>query len=113
MTVMSRRLFVSVGTCACLAPAVASGQTTSPTGKWVCPPCGCEMDGKDFDAPGDCVRSRSISAINASCGSAGSGGAVSKSFSVWISCSTSPDGRSSPAVAIFSAMCPRLYRSTR
>jgi|GEM_PF-4715515 len=22
--------------------------------KWICPPCGCASDGKDFDAAGEC-----------------------------------------------------------
>ena len=54
MAVMSRRVFVSVAACACLVPAGALAQTTSPTGKWICPPCGCDSDGKVFDAAGDC-----------------------------------------------------------
>ncbi|RYG30392.1 MAG: hypothetical protein EON93_14920 [Burkholderiales bacterium] len=33
----------------------ASAQTPDPTGKkWVCPPCGCGQDGKEFDAEGPC-----------------------------------------------------------
>lgn len=61
MTIASRR-FVLRGAvfgaaCACVA-GLAAAQTasppTSPTDKWVCPPCGCESDGKDFDAPGAC-----------------------------------------------------------
>lgn len=32
----------------------ATAQTPAPAGKWICPPCGCAADGKDFDAPGVC-----------------------------------------------------------
>jgi hypothetical protein len=31
-----------------------SPQGKSATGKWICPPCGCTNDGKEFDAPGQC-----------------------------------------------------------
>ena len=60
MTIASRRRLLQVGffgaACACLAPALAGAgtPTTSPSGKWVCPPCGCAADGKEFDAPGAC-----------------------------------------------------------
>lgn len=61
MTVASRRLILQGAVfgvaCACvggLAVAQSSSPPTSPTGKWVCPPCGCAADGKDFDAPGAC-----------------------------------------------------------
>jgi hypothetical protein len=40
--------------CACLAPRLAYASAESPSGKYVCPPCGCSADGKVFDAPGDC-----------------------------------------------------------
>ena len=40
--------------CACVAPTFAAAQTTSPSGKWTCPPCGCAADGKEFDAAGAC-----------------------------------------------------------
>ena len=59
----TRRRFLQAGTlgaaCACVGGgwAFAQGQPqakTSPTGKWICPPCGCASDGKDFDAPGAC-----------------------------------------------------------
>ena len=53
MAAMSRRLFVSTVVCGCTIPAAALAQT-SPSGKYVCPPCGCEEDGKEFDAPGAC-----------------------------------------------------------
>jgi hypothetical protein len=39
--------------CACVAPRLAFA-ADSPTGKWVCPPCGCAADGKEFDKPGTC-----------------------------------------------------------
>src|SRR5436190_23203368 len=32
----------------------ALAQTAEPGKKWVCPPCGCDMDGKPVDAPGVC-----------------------------------------------------------
>jgi hypothetical protein len=58
MTALSRRAFVGLAACGCLAVASsASAQgapAPSPSGKYVCPPCGCAMDGKDFDAPGVC-----------------------------------------------------------
>lgn len=53
MVALSRRLFVSAAACGCLAPAAAFAQA-SPSGKWICPPCGCDQDGKVFDAPGFC-----------------------------------------------------------
>ena len=40
--------------CACLAPRFAYAEGESPTGKWMCPPCGCSADGKEFDKAGDC-----------------------------------------------------------
>ena len=57
MSNASRRLFLQAGflgaACACLAPALAVAADT-PKGKWVCPPCGCAADAKEFDAPGTC-----------------------------------------------------------
>ena len=57
----SRRRFLKAGmlgaACACAGAGWAFAQpapTTSPTGKWICPPCGCSADGKDFDAAGAC-----------------------------------------------------------
>jgi hypothetical protein len=50
---MSRRLFAAAAACGCVAPAWAVAQT-SPSGKYVCPPCGCDQDGKVFDKPGFC-----------------------------------------------------------
>ena len=57
----SRRRFLQTGmlgaACACAGAGWAFAQpapTTSPSGKWICPPCGCSNDGKDFDAPGAC-----------------------------------------------------------
>jgi hypothetical protein len=33
----------------------AMAQQPAPGGKkWMCPPCGCPSDGKEFDAPGKC-----------------------------------------------------------
>lgn len=41
--------------CACLAASAAVAQGSAPTaGKWICPPCGCPSDGKDFEAAGFC-----------------------------------------------------------
>ena len=44
--------------CACAAVAAAAAQTPAsppkPGQKYVCPPCGCAADGKEFDAPGAC-----------------------------------------------------------
>ena len=34
--------------------SIAAAQTPAPHVKWVCPPCGCAQDGKEFDAPGSC-----------------------------------------------------------
>ena len=57
MSNASRRLFLQAGflgaACACLAPALALA-ADRPKGKWVCPPCGCAADAKEFDAPGTC-----------------------------------------------------------
>jgi len=60
MTHASRR-FVLQGAlfgvaCACAAGGAVSAQTPPPTPgqKYMCPPCGCENDGKEFDAPGVC-----------------------------------------------------------
>jgi DNA-directed RNA polymerase subunit RPC12/RpoP len=54
----SRRTFIGLGVvavCACAAAPIALAQTAAPPGtKYVCPPCGCSADGKEFDAPGDC-----------------------------------------------------------
>jgi hypothetical protein len=46
-----RRTFLGVA-CACAAAPLAFAQT--PDGKYVCPPCGCSQDGKEFDKPGTC-----------------------------------------------------------
>ncbi len=62
MTLASRR-FILQGAffgvaCACAAvgATAASAQTppAKPGQKYVCPPCGCAADGKEFDAPGAC-----------------------------------------------------------
>ncbi|WP_293678180.1 heavy metal-binding domain-containing protein [uncultured Phenylobacterium sp.] len=55
MAVLSRRVFVGSGVvaaCACVLPSPGYAQSAS--GKYVCPPCGCDNDGKVFDAPGEC-----------------------------------------------------------
>lgn len=61
MSLSSRRLVlqgaVFGAVCACVAPAFAWAAETpapAPGGKYICPPCGCESDGKLFDAPGAC-----------------------------------------------------------
>lgn len=57
MTVLSRRLFVGAAACGCVAALPAFAQAPpapSPTGKYICPPCGCDGDGKVFDKPGFC-----------------------------------------------------------
>lgn len=54
MTVLSRRAFAGLATCACLVPTVALAQAPAASGKFVCPPCGCSYDGKVFDKPGVC-----------------------------------------------------------
>jgi hypothetical protein len=46
-----RRTFLGAA-CACAAAPLAFAQ--SPEGKYVCPPCGCSQDGKEFDKPGLC-----------------------------------------------------------
>lgn len=58
MSIASRRGLLKGGlfvfACACATPRGAFAAETSPTGKWVCPPCGCSADGKEFDKAGDC-----------------------------------------------------------
>lgn len=58
MSIPSRRRVLGAGVlgvvCACAAPRFAFAYADSPTGKWMCPPCGCSADGKAFDAAGDC-----------------------------------------------------------
>lgn len=46
----SRRRFLGMGAAAALVSPIYAQQG----GKWICPPCGCAMDGKTFDAPGRC-----------------------------------------------------------
>lgn len=51
----SRRSFLSLGLaagCACIG--AAPGSASAAEGKFICPPCGCAMDGRDFDGPGAC-----------------------------------------------------------
>ena len=58
MSLQSRRRALKTGliglACACVAPRFAFAEGESPTGKWMCPPCGCSADGKEFDKAGDC-----------------------------------------------------------
>lgn len=61
MTLASRRLVLQGAlfglACGCLgvgAAYAAEAPAPSPTGKYVCPPCGCAADGKEFDKPGAC-----------------------------------------------------------
>jgi hypothetical protein len=60
MSSASRRRVLAIGlvgaACACagVRVAFAADSPASPSGKYVCPPCGCSADGKDFDAPGAC-----------------------------------------------------------
>jgi hypothetical protein len=57
MSIATRRGFLRAGmigaACACVAGGLARA-ADAPKGKWVCPPCGCAADGKEFDAPGTC-----------------------------------------------------------
>jgi hypothetical protein len=53
MVPLARRTFLAAAVCGCFAASGAVAQP-SPSGKYVCPPCGCDMDGKVFDAPGEC-----------------------------------------------------------
>ena len=51
---IARRTFLGVA-CACAAAPLAFAQTPPPAdAKYVCPPCGCSQDGKEFDKPGIC-----------------------------------------------------------
>jgi len=61
MTPASRRLVLQGvlfgAACGCLGVRAAYAAETSapsPSGKYVCPPCGCAADGKEFDKPGGC-----------------------------------------------------------
>jgi hypothetical protein len=47
-------LFGAVGACACVAAGLAVAAETPAGSKFACPPCGCESDGKMFDAAGTC-----------------------------------------------------------
>lgn len=52
----SRRALMTAGLalgCGCLATGCASPQTAR-SGPFICPPCGCAMDGHEFGAPGQC-----------------------------------------------------------
>ena len=58
MVPASRRRVLAGGlfgvACACVAPRFAYAYAESPSGKFMCPPCGCSADGKTFDKAGDC-----------------------------------------------------------
>lgn len=61
MTLASRRLVLQGAlfgvACACVGVGAAIAAETpapAPGGKYVCPPCGCAADGKEFDKPGAC-----------------------------------------------------------
>ena len=58
MSIASRRFVLQGGlfgvACACVATRIAFAADAPPSGKYVCPPCGCAADGKEFDAPGAC-----------------------------------------------------------
>jgi hypothetical protein len=58
MSSPSRRRVLGAGlfgvACACVVAPRFAYAAESPTGKYVCPPCGCSADGKEFDKPGDC-----------------------------------------------------------
>ena len=64
MCIAHRRRFLArslglgaVGLLIAADPSLASPAQTpapSPGQKWICPPCGCASDGKDFDAAGEC-----------------------------------------------------------
>jgi hypothetical protein len=51
--VLQGGLFGAACACACVVPAFAFA-AEAPAGKFVCPPCGCDSDGKSFDAAGAC-----------------------------------------------------------
>ena len=48
---LARRIFLGAA-CACAAAPLAFAQSAD--GKYVCPPCGCSQDAKEFDKPGTC-----------------------------------------------------------
>jgi hypothetical protein len=66
MSIATRRGFLRAGmigaACACVAVGAGGGVARAADappdaqkgGKWVCPPCGCAADSKEFDAPGSC-----------------------------------------------------------
>jgi len=47
-------LFGAVGACACVTAGLAVAAEAPGGAKFTCPPCGCESDGKMFDAAGAC-----------------------------------------------------------
>lgn len=52
MNLSRRTLMGSVAACACLSGAGALAR--SPDSGFICPPCGCAMDGRRFSEPGNC-----------------------------------------------------------
>jgi len=48
---LARRHFLGAA-CACAAAPTAFAQAAD--ARYVCPPCGCSQDGKEFDKPGIC-----------------------------------------------------------
>jgi hypothetical protein len=55
-TIDRRRLFMTTAMLGVVLLGVSGILTAeaAPAKKWVCPPCGCAADGKEFDAPGRC-----------------------------------------------------------
>ena len=56
LTSRRRALQIFALACACVPAGAALAQTPTakPGQKWICPPCGCSADDKEFDAPGQC-----------------------------------------------------------
>ncbi|HEV7690634.1 MAG TPA: heavy metal-binding domain-containing protein [Hyphomonadaceae bacterium] len=55
-TIDRRRVFMTMamlGVVLLGVPGILTAEA-APAKKWVCPPCGCAADGKEFDAPGRC-----------------------------------------------------------
>lgn len=55
MPILARRSFLGagLGACACLAAPAVFAQAPA-GGKYVCPPCDCNMHDREFDGPGKC-----------------------------------------------------------
>lgn len=54
MSRIDRRAFVTGGLLGVAGLATGSGVGRAAAGTYVCPPCGCAMDGREFDTPGEC-----------------------------------------------------------